>query len=235
MTESLAATMPNPIFCAIDTGDLEHARDLVSAVGPHVGGIKLGLEFWNAFGRKGVETIVDAFSGKSLFLDLKLHDIPNTVAGAVRALDGLPVDILTVHASGGEAMMRAARAAAPERTKVVAVTVLTSLSDEDLTALGTDGGVDAQVERLALLTRRAGLDGIVCSPQEVAARSAGWPDGLFVVPGIRPHGADMGDQKRALTPQEALDAGASVLVIGRPITKADNPGEAAEAIAAQVK
>jgi len=180
---------------------------------------------------------VRAFSdmGLPIFLDLKFHDIPNTVAGAVRAAASLGVNILNVHAAGGPAMLKAAVEAArgvnPE-AKVIAVTVLTSLADADLDALGQLGPAADQVARLANLTQKAGLDGVVCSAHEIAAlRAALGPDFLLVVPGIRPKGSDLGDQQRVMGPREALDAGASILVIGRPITAAPDPVEAARAIA----
>jgi orotidine-5'-phosphate decarboxylase len=229
-----AASMnSNPVFVAIDTTDLEYARVLGERLKPHVGGIKLGLEFFAAHGPAGVR----AFSGIGLpiFLDLKFHDIPNTVAGAVRAAAGLGVNILNVHAAGGPAMLKAAVDAArgvnPD-AKVIAVTVLTSLADADLEAVGQRGPAADQVARLASLTRNNGLDGVVCSAHEIASlRAALGPDFLLVVPGIRPKGADLGDQQRVMGPKEALDAGASILVIGRPITAAPDPVEAARAIA----
>ncbi len=223
----------NPLFVAVDTGDVASARALVDAVAPHVGGIKLGLEFFCANGPSGVAAVV-AGRRLPLFLDLKLHDIPNTVAGAVAALAPLAPAILTVHATGGSAMLAAARAAAPPATRVVAVTVLTSLDDGDLAAAGVADGTAAQALRLAGVARSAGLDGIVCSPHEVAAVRAAWPDGLFVVPGLRPAGSDMGDQKRVMSPGQALAAGAGVLVVGRPITGAPDPAAAAAAIAASL-
>jgi orotidine-5'-phosphate decarboxylase len=169
--------------------------------------------------------------GLPIFLDLKLHDIPNTVAKAVQALRPLEPAVLTVHAAGGRAMLEEAKAAAPEKTKVVAVTVLTSLDSADLTSIGVSGKPDQQVGRLAELARQSGLDGIVCSGAEVRAAKRAWPGGFFVVPGVRPQGGDMGDQKRVVTPRAALDDGASILVIGRPITGADNPEAALKAIA----
>ena len=216
----------NPVFVAIDTPDV--ARALVDAVAGHVGGIKLGLEFFVANGPAGVA----ALAGLPLFIDLKFHDIPNTVAGAVRSLAPLRPAVLTVHAAGGRAMLEAAKAAALPGCKVVAVTVLTSLDGGDLNDIGVGGDVAAQVARLAGLARASGLDGIVCSPHEVAAAKAVWPEGYFVVPGVRPAGSDIGDQKRVMTPGEALAAGASMLVIGRPITGATDPAAAARAIVA---
>ncbi|MFD0848403.1 orotidine-5'-phosphate decarboxylase [Sphingosinicella xenopeptidilytica] len=221
--------MTNPIFCAVDTADKDHARALAVHVAGRVGGIKLGLEFFMANGREGVAAVAGE-GGVPVFLDLKLHDIPNTVAGAVRSLASCPYDILTVHAGGGSAMMRAAKAAARPGAKVVGVTVLTSMDEDDLAATGVIGTTTDQVRRLAVLARGAGLDGIVCSAHEVAAMRAQWPEGFFVVPGIRPAGSAIGDQKRVMTPRQAMDAGASILVIGRPITGADDPGAAADAI-----
>ena len=220
--------MTNPVFVAVDTPTLEGARALVSAVAPHVGGVKLGLEFFCARGPAGVAAI--AAIGLPIFLDLKLHDIPNTVAGALHSLGSLAPAIVTVHAGGGHAMLAAARTAAPA-TKLVAVTVLTSLDDDDLAAMGVAGTSAAQVARLAGVARGAGLDGVVASPHETASLRSAWPDALLVIPGVRPEGSAVGDQKRVMTPQAALAAGASVLVIGRPITAASDPAAAAAAIA----
>jgi orotidine-5'-phosphate decarboxylase len=167
-----------------------------------------------------------------IFLDLKLHDIPNTVGKAVQALRSLEPAILTVHAAGGRAMMEDAKAAAPAGTKVVGVTVLTSLDGDDLTSIGSCADPHAQVARLTGLAREAGLDGVVCSGSEVRAARKLWPDGFFVVPGVRPSGSNSGDQKRVMSPRAALDAGASILVIGRPITEAKDPDHAARAIEA---
>jgi orotidine-5'-phosphate decarboxylase len=224
--------MANPIFVAVDTPDIAAARALVRAVGRHVGGVKLGLEFFCANGPAGVAAI--AGEGLPVFLDLKLHDIPNTVAGALHSLAGLAPAIVTVHATGGLAMLAAARAAAPVATKVVAVTVLTSLDDDDLAAAGVASGTAAQVARLAGVVRAAGLDGVVASPHETAAVRAAWPSAAIIVPGVRPAGSAVGDQKRVMTPRDALAAGASVLVIGRPITGAPDPAAAAAAIAASL-
>ena len=222
--------MNGSIFVALDTTDLDCARALAAQVGVHVGGLKLGLEFFCANGHAGVREL--ARLGLPIFLDLKLHDIPNTVAKAMQALRPLEPAIVTVHAAGGRAMMEEAKAAAPAATKVVGVTVLTSLDDDDLAATGVVGTSHAQVERLALLARQAGLDGIVCSGREIAAVHAAWPEGFFVVPGLRPADADAGDQKRIITPRQALDDGASILVIGRPITAAKDPDLAAREIEA---
>lgn len=220
----------SPIFVAIDTPQLDHAEHLAKSVKSSAGGLKLGLEFFCANGPAGVGRIADF--GLPIFLDLKLHDIPNTVAKAVQALRPLEPAILTVHAGGGRAMLEEAKAAAPEKTKVVAVTVLTSLDSADLKATGVSGEPARQVERLAELARESGLDGIVCSGAEVKTSKRSWPNGFFVVPGVRPQGSGSADQKRVVTPRGALDAGASILVIGRPITAADDPESALRAIAA---
>ncbi len=222
--------MKSPIFVAIDTPDLERAKTIASRVRKHVGGVKLGLEFFSANGRSGVREMSEL--GLPIFLDLKLHDIPNTVAKAVQALRPLEPAILTVHAAGGRAMMEDAKAAAPNGTKVVAVTVLTSLDEDDLTSIGVAADPHQQVERLTALAREAGLDGVVCSGNEVKAARKLWPGGFFVVPGVRPSNSHTADQKRVMTPRSALDAGASILVIGRPITQAEDPDQAARAIGA---
>jgi orotidine-5'-phosphate decarboxylase len=218
------------IYVAIDTPDFERARTLAVRVRNHVGGLKLGLEFFCANGRQGIHDMADL--GLPIFLDLKLHDIPNTVGKAIQALGPLDPAILTVHAAGGRAMMEDAKAAAPSGTKVVAVTVLTSLDSEDLEAIGLDRDPHMQVQRLTELARGAGLDGIVCSGSEVAAARRSWPGGFLVVPGVRPADGHSADQKRVVTPRAALDAGASVLVVGRPITQAADPDMAARAIEA---
>ena len=217
------------IFVAIDTPDLDRARSLAERLKSGAGGVKLGLEFFCANGPAGVHEI--AALGLPIFLDLKLHDIPNTVAKAVQALRALEPAVLTVHAAGGRAMLEEAKAAAPEKTKVVGVTVLTSLDGGDLNSIGVAGQPEQQVERLAELSKTAGLDGIVCSGAEVSAARRAWPNGFFVVPGVRPEGTGVADQKRVVTPRAALDAGASILVIGRPITGAEDPEAALKAIA----
>jgi orotidine-5'-phosphate decarboxylase len=222
--------MSSPLFVAIDTPDFERAKAIAERVRNHVGGIKLGLEFFCANGRHGVRKMAQL--GLPIFLDLKFHDIPNTVGKAIQALRPLEPAILTVHAGGGRAMMEDAKAAAPLGTKVVAVTVLTSLDEDDLEAIGIAGDAQAQVARLTALAREAGLDGLVCSGNEVAAAKALWPDGFFVVPGVRLAEGHAGDQKRVMTPRKALDAGASILVVGRPITQAPDPDVAARAIEA---
>ena len=222
--------MTSPIYVALDTPDLERAKALAKRVQRHVGGIKLGLEFFMANGRQGVREMADI--GLPIFLDLKFHDIPNTVAKAIQALGPIKPAILTVHAAGGRAMLEDAKAAAPTGTKVVAVTMLTSLDSDDLRSIGLSPDPHEQVVRLAKLAKSAGVDGIVCSGEEVRAARAAWRDGFFVVPGVRPAQGKVGDQKRVVTPRAALDSGASILVIGRPITQAEDPDEAARAIGA---
>lgn len=222
--------MTSPLYLAIDTPHLDAAQTLASTVRRHVGGFKLGLEFFCANGHHGVHEI--AKIGLPIFLDLKLHDIPNTVAKAVQALRPLEPAIITVHAAGGRAMLEEAKAAAGTHTRVVAVTVLTSLDSVDLDDIGVGGSPHDQVERLAALAKATGLDGIVCSGQEVKAARRAWPGGFFVVPGVRPADGKIGDQKRIVTPQQAMNDGASILVVGRPISQAADPDLAARAIEA---
>jgi orotidine-5'-phosphate decarboxylase len=228
-----APRFPNPVFVAIDTPDLGRALALAKAVRPHVGGLKVGLEFLTAQGPDGIRAIAEL--GLPVFADTKFHDIPNTVAGAAREIAKLGVSIFNIHASGGEAMLRAAREAAPD-VKLIAVTVLTSLDEKDIDAVGQKGPAADQVVRLASLAQRAGLDGVVCSAWEIAPlRKALGPDFLLVVPGIRPAGSDLADQRRVMTPRDAARAGADILVIGRPISAAADPAEAARAIAASLE
>lgn len=225
--------MKKPVFCAIDTQNLQKAKDLVAQVAPHVGGIKLGLEFFSAHGPTGICAVAGDLP---LFLDLKFHDIPATVAAAVRAVLPLEPAYITLHASGGEAMMRAAAQAASEAEispKLLAVTVLTSLESADLLATGQQIPASDQVVRLAKLAQKAGMDGVVCSAHEIrAVRQACGKDFTLMVPGIRPAGAQSHDQKRVMTPAEAMEAGADYLVIGRPITQSPDPAQAAKDIVA---
>jgi orotidine-5'-phosphate decarboxylase len=224
---------PNPVFVAIDTPDLGRALALAKAVKPHVGGLKVGLEFLTAQGPDGIRAIAEL--GLPVFADTKFHDIPNTVAGAAREIAKLGISIFNIHAAGGEAMLRAAREAAPD-VKLIAVTVLTSLDEKDLDAVGQKGPAADQVVRLASLAQRSSLDGVVCSAWEIAPlRKALGPDFLLVVPGIRPAGSDLADQRRVMTPRDAARAGADILVIGRPISAAADPAEAARTIAASLE
>ena len=229
------------IFCALDSADLEAVRTLAQSIAGAVDGLKLGLEFFTAQGPAGIRDIAQL--GLPIFLDVKLHDIPNTVAGAVRSLAPLAPYYLTLHAAGGVDMLSAARETAHAEAarlgltppRLLAVTVLTSLDDSDLARQGVAGPARDQVVRLAELARRAGIDGIVSSPREIAAIRAALGDGFdIVVPGIRPGGAGAEDQKRVMTPGEAVRAGASALVIGRPITAAADPAQAAAEIRREV-
>mgnify|MGYP001167339179 CR=1 FL=1 len=222
------------IYCAVDTTDLDAALALAELLGGEVGGLKLGKEFFTAHGPDGVAKI--AGTGHKIFLDLKFHDIPNTVAGAVRAAAGLGVHMMTIHASGGAAMMRAAAEAAKTedgiRPLILAVTVLTSLDADDLAAVGQTGLITDQVARLAALAKSAGVDGAVCSPLEISTLKASLgADFALVAPGVRPIWAASDDQKRVMTPGDAVTAGADFLVIGRPITRAGDPVAAARRIA----
>jgi orotidine-5'-phosphate decarboxylase len=241
------ASRSNPVYCAVDTVDLAQAARLIRSVAggarPAVGGIKLGLEFFLAHGAPGVRYAFPApvrATGVGFFLDLKLHDIPNTVAGGIRAVVELEPTFVTLHTAGGTAMMKAAaETAAAEarrlgvaRPKLLGVTVLTSLDKSDLEATGVSAEPGAQAVRLAALARASGLDGVVCSPHEIAAlREACGKEFVLMVPGIRPAGSASGDQKRVMTPRQAVALGANHLVIGRPITEAADPDSAAQAIA----
>lgn len=226
----------NPIFVALDVPDLARAVALAKAVKPHAGGLKVGLEFITALGPAGVREIVSL--GLPVFADVKFHDIPNTVAGAAREVARLGCSLFNVHASGGAAMMRAAKDAAASidpKVKVLAVTVLTSLTEDDLRAVGQADNTAQQVARLAALAKESGLDGVVCSPREIAlVRRICGAGFLIVTPGVRPAGAALADQARVMTPGEAVAAGADILVIGRPITAASAPAAAAAAIAGEV-
>jgi orotidine-5'-phosphate decarboxylase len=225
---------PAPIAVALDAPDLETAARWAGLVTPHVSTVKVGLELYLRYGPDVVASVRGA-SGVRVFLDLKLHDIPATVAGAVRAVARLRPDLLTVHAAAGPQVIRAAVAAAPDTT-IAAVTVLTSLSDADLERIGTVGPLPDAVRRLAVLAVEAGARGLVCSPREVAAvRAEVGPGITLITAGVRPPGSAAHDQARTATPEEALRAGADLLVIGRPITAAPDPGAAAAAIAAPLR
>ncbi|CAL9578532.1 Orotidine 5'-phosphate decarboxylase [Nocardiopsis dassonvillei] len=223
-----------PIAVAIDADEIETAATWASAVAPHVSTVKVGLELYLRYGPEVVSAVRGA-NRVGVFLDLKLHDIPATVAGAARSVAGLGPAILTVHAGGGADMVRAAVEAAPD-TEIAAVTVLTSMDEKDLEQVGLLGPARDAVRRLAVLAVGAGARALVCSPQEVAlVRAEVGPDITLITPGVRPAGADRGDQSRVATPEEAIAAGADLLVIGRPITRAPDPGAAAAAIAEAVR
>jgi orotidine-5'-phosphate decarboxylase len=222
---------PAPIAVALDTGDLALALRWAVAVAPYVSTAKVGLELFCAEGPAAVEKI-RASADLDIFLDLKLHDIPATVAGAARAVAAVAPAYLTVHACGGPAMIAAAAEALPA-TKIAAVTILTSLDAEDLNRLGISGTPAQAVRRLAVLAVAAGARALVCSPQEVAlVRAAVGPDIELITPGVRPAGGDRQDQARVATPEQALADGADLLVVGRPITGAADPAAAAAALAA---
>ena len=222
-----------PIAVALDAPDLETAAQWAQAVIPYVSVVKVGLELFCRTGPSIVDTVRGG-SGVGLFLDLKLHDIPNTVAGAARAVAKLRPMYLTVHASGGHDMVRAAVEAAPDVT-IAAVTVLTSLDEASLGQIGLAGPPSEAVRRLATLAVGAGAGALVCSPQEVAlVRAEVGPDIVLITPGVRPAGSDTNDQARVSTPQDALRDGADLLVIGRPITAASDPGAAAATLAAEL-
>jgi orotidine-5'-phosphate decarboxylase len=227
-------SQPAPIAVALDATDLETAARWAALVTPHVSTVKIGLELYLRYGPEVVASVRGA-SGVEVFLDLKLHDIPATVAAAARAVARLHPEMLTVHAAGGATMVRAAAEAAPG-AKIIAVTVLTSLGGADLDRIGLAGPLSDAVRRLAVLAVEAGAHGLVCSAREVAeVRAEVGPDILLVTPGIRPAGSDANDQARIATPEEALRAGADLLVVGRPITGAADPGAAAAAMAASVR
>jgi orotidine-5'-phosphate decarboxylase len=223
-----------PVAVALDAPDIETAARWATLVTPYVSTVKIGLELYLQYGPSVVATVRGG-SGVSVFLDLKLHDIPNTVAGATRAVSRLRPEILTVHAAGGGDMIKAAVESAPD-TIVAGVTLLTSIGDEVLGKLGVAGPVSDAVRRMAVIAVAAGARGLVCSPREVAAvRGEVGPGIMLITPGIRPAGADSHDQARVATPEEAIKAGADLLVVGRPITRAADPGAAAAAIASSVR
>lgn len=225
--------MRAPIAVALDAPDVETAARWAEAVTPHVAVVKVGLELFCRTGPSIVD-VVRGGSGVDLFLDLKLHDIPNTVRGAARSVARLSPTYLTVHAVGGPEMVRAAVEAAP-RTTVAAVTILTSMTAQTLDAVGLAGPPLDAVLRLAAMSVDAGARAVVCSPQEVAAvRAEVGPDVTLITPGVRPAGGAAQDQARVATPQQALADGADLLVIGRPITGASDPGAAAAALAAEL-
>ncbi len=226
-------TFDNPVFCALDTPNTERADDLAEKLAPHIGGVKIGMEYFYATGAAGYHAI--ARHNVPIFLDLKLHDIPNTVASAVRALAPLEPAILNVHAGGGMAMMQAAAQAAQEcgdkAPQMIAVTILTSLEESDLHQMGIAGTPREQVLRLADMAQQAGMAGVVCSAHEIATlRQHCGKDFKLIVPGIRPNASPTHDQKRVMTPEQAYAEGADILVIGRAITGAENPIASAQAI-----
>lgn len=236
MTSSVKTPVParERLIVALDVPDAAAARSLVQQIGDAAGLYKVGLQLFTAEGPGVVRELTD--SGNRVFLDLKLHDIPNTVASAVRAAGRLGARMLTLHASGGLKMLRAARDAAPPELKLLAVTVLTSLNDEDLQEIGIAGRVTDQVLRAAALARQAGCDGVVASARESALLRRELGEGFIIVnPGVRPTGAETNDQQRVATPAEAIAAGASHIVVGRPVTQSADPAGAARAIVAEME
>lgn len=229
-----SSSSPAPIAVALDAPDLSTAVEWAQATAGVVSTVKVGLETYLRDGADGVRRIRQAAPQAALFLDLKLHDIPNTVAGAARSIGALQPELLTVHALGGPAMIGAAAAALPD-ARITAVTILTSMDAAALARVGIEGSAEEAVLRLATMAVEAGARALVCSPQEVAAvRSAVGPDTTLITPGVRPAGSDRGDQARTATPEQALADGADLLVIGRPITAAVDPRRAAEDIASSL-
>jgi orotidine-5'-phosphate decarboxylase len=234
-TQGRLASAADKLIVALDFPDAAQALALVDRLEGRCRWFKVGLELYLSAGNSVVQTL--KMRGFSVFLDLKLHDIPNTVAGAVRSVAGLGADLLTVHASGGPAMLAAAADTAsgmPAAPRLLAVTVLTSMDAAQLTATGISTSPAEQALRLAQVAHDSGIQGLVCSPEEAAQMRSAFPGSLLVTPGIRPAGASIGDQKRVATPATALTAGADYLVVGRPITQADDPLAAAEAVLLEI-
>jgi len=232
----------NPLIIALDVDTVKEAVNLAERLGPYAGGFKVGMQLYNSAGPEVVRSLRE--KNVPVFVDLKLHDIPNTVSGAARVLTRHGASILNVHAAGGRAMMQAAAEAARaeadkagiSRPLIIAVTVLTSIDQEVFNQeVGIAGSIQDRVTAWALLAREAGLDGVVASPREIVAiRAACGPDFVIITPGVRPAGAAANDQKRTMTPGEAIRLGASYLVVGRPVTAAPDPVEAAKAILKEV-
>ena len=220
------------IFCAADSDNFDTIEALAGGGRAGGAGLKLGLQFFNRFGPEGVAQIQNAAPDLPIFLDLKYYDIPNTVAGAVRSvLQVVQPAFINVHASGGQEMMERAVEASGGRSKVLAVTILTSFDQQGFEKAGYAGEIAERVNALAQLAKKSGMDGVVCSPHEVALlRETCGDNFILMAPGIRPEGSAKDDQKRVMTPREAIEAGASHLVIGRPITQAPDPVEAISGI-----
>lgn len=225
------------VFCALDTGDLEQARHWAKTIGPLTGGLKLGLEFINSHGPQGIEAVMKACPEAALFIDLKFHDIPNTVAGAVRAVcRRFSPAYLNVHACGGPSMIQAAMDALEGDSRLLAVTVLTSIEEAEFKRIGYINDLVSQAAHFALLAQEAGLHGVVCSAHEIEnIRRICGPEFDLMVPGIRPLSAGNDDQKRIMIPVEAMRKGATHLVVGRPITGAADPAAAAAAIVSELR
>ncbi|MCC6597843.1 MAG: orotidine-5'-phosphate decarboxylase [Alphaproteobacteria bacterium] len=223
----------NPfVFCALDTDNLAEAQKWAKEIGPITGGLKLGLEFVNSHGPQGIEAVQNACPSAELFIDLKFHDIPNTVARAVRTIcRNFDPAYLNVHAAGGPAMMRTAKEALEGHARLLGVTILTSMDEEEFAHMACKNSLTEHVLHLAALTHKTGLNGVVCSAHEIQPiRELCGPNFVLMVPGIRPKDASTADQKRVMTPEQAMQNGATHLVIGRPITGAKDPASAAERI-----
>jgi orotidine-5'-phosphate decarboxylase len=229
-----SAGMRDRLIVALDVSNAAAAQALVQRIGDAAGIYKVGLQLFTAEGPELVRELVS--SGRRVFLDLKLHDIPNTVSHAVKAAVELGAHMLTVHASGGAAMLRAATEAAGSRINILAVTVLTSLNDEDMQEIGVSGRLSDQALRMAALAQSAGCQGIVSSPREAQLIRKSLGEGFAIVtPGVRPAGSDTHDQQRIATPAQAISNGASHIVVGRPITHASDPARAAAAIISEME
>ena len=223
------------VILALDFSDMASTVEMINLTKEHIGIYKLGLEFYLSHGKSGVKEIQSRFSGIEIFLDLKLHDIPNTVAGACRSVADLNPKFLTVHASGGSKMISAASSTLPN-VEITAVTILTSLDQEQMIAMGLNGNIETLTLSLAKNAVNSGARAIVSSPQEVSLLRKHLGEKVtLITPGVRPSGAERDDQERVMTPREAIDAGADFVVIGRPITKASDPKQAAEAITASLR
>jgi len=223
------------VILALDFSDMASTVEMINLTKEHIGIYKLGLEFYLAHGKSGVKEIQSRFTDIEVFLDLKLHDIPNTVAGACRSVADINPKFLTVHASGGSKMISAASSALP-KVEITAVTILTSLDQEQMLAMGLSENIENLTLSLAKNAVNSGARAIVSSPQEVSLlRKHLGEQVTLITPGVRPSGAERDDQERIMTPRQAIDAGADFVVIGRPITKASDPKQAAEAITASLR
>ena len=223
------------VILALDFSDMASTVEMINLTKEHIGIYKLGLEFYLSHGKSGVKEIQSRFSGIEIFLDLKLHDIPNTVAGACRSVADIDPKFLTVHASGGSKMISAASSTLPN-VEITAVTILTSLDQEQMITMGLNENIETLTLSLAKNAVNSGARAIVSSPQEVSLLRKHLGEKVtLITPGVRPSGADRDDQERVMTPREAIDAGADFVVIGRPITKASDPKQAAEAITASLR
>jgi orotidine-5'-phosphate decarboxylase len=223
------------VILALDFNDMASTVEMINLTKEHIGIYKLGLEFYLAHGKSGVKEIQSRFNGIEIFLDLKLHDIPNTVAGACRSVADLNPKFLTVHASGGYKMISAASSTLPN-VEITAVTILTSLDQEQMIAMGLNENIETLTLSLAKNAVNSGARAIVSSPQEVSLLRKHLGEKItLITPGVRPSGAERDDQERVMTPREAIEAGADFVVIGRPITKASDPKQAAEAITASLR